>query len=93
MLQASLVCVEKAGARLSPIDSGMHLVVEFNASCDDVRVAALAAKQGLRVYPLSHYYLGDNPCKGLIIGYAYAATEHITQYGHALAKIIKNALL
>ena len=92
LLQASLASVAEVGARLSPVDSGLHLVVEFDAQCDDVYIAALAAEQGLRVYALSHYSLGDNPDKGLIIGYAYAATENITQYGNVLAKVIRDAL-
>ncbi|MBC7698350.1 MAG: PLP-dependent aminotransferase family protein [Bacteroidia bacterium] len=92
LLQASLASVAEVGARLSPVDSGLHLVVEFDAQCDDVHIAALAAEQGLRVYPLSYYSLGDNPDKGLIIGYAYAATENITQYGNVLAKVIRDAL-
>ena len=92
LLQKSLASVAEVGARLSPVDSGLHLVVEFDTECDDVSVAALAAEQGLRVYPLSHYGLGNNPDKGLIIGYAYAATEQITHYGNVLAAVIRDAL-
>ena len=92
LLQAALAPISKAGARLSPVDSGLHLVVEFDSKIDDVNVAAKAADIGLRVYPLSHYCLGNQPEKGLIIGYAYSATESITQYGSALADVIQTAL-
>lgn len=92
LLQAALAPIAKAGARLSKIDSGLHLVVEFDDSCDDNHVAELAANQGLRVYPLSHYCLGEKTEKGLIIGYAYAATEHISEYGNQLAEVIQAAL-
>ncbi len=92
LLQASLAPIANVGARLSTIDSGLHLVVEFSPECDDVRVAELAAEQGLRVYPLSNYGMGEKREKGLIIGYAYAATEHITQYGNVLAAVIRTAL-
>ena len=85
LLQASLAPIEQVGARLSPVDSGLHLVVTFEAFVDDVKVAELAAEQGLRVYPLSNYGLGEHREKGLIIGYAYAATENISRYGHVLA--------
>ena len=78
--------------RLSPVDSGLHLVVEFDAHIDDVHVAAMAAEQGLRVYALSNYCEGAKQEKGLIIGYAYAATEHITQYGNKLAEVIQTAI-
>lgn len=92
LLQAALAPVSKAGARLSMVDSGLHLVVEFDANIDDVKVAELAAQQGLRVYPLSNYCMGEQREKGLIIGYAYAATESITQYGNVLAMVIQSAL-
>ena len=92
LLQAALAPVSKAGARLAMVDSGLHLVVEFDANIDDVQVAELAAQQGLRVYPLSNYCMGEQREKGLIIGYAYAATESITQYGNVLAMVIQSAL-
>ncbi len=92
LLQAALAPIASVGARLSTVDSGLHLVVEFDSTCNDVRVAELAADQGLRAYPLSHYCMGEKQEKGLIIGYAYAATEHITQYGNKLADVIQSAL-
>lgn len=92
MLQAALAPITSAGARLSSSDSGLHLVVEFDQSCDDVRIAALAAEHELRVYPLSHYGMGANRDKGLIIGYAYASTKRITHYGNLLATVIQSAL-
>lgn len=92
LLQAALAPISNAGARLSMVDSGLHLVVEFDLNVDDVHVAEMAAQQGLRVYPLSNYCLGEPREKGLIIGYAYAATENITKYGNVLADVIKNTL-
>jgi GntR family transcriptional regulator/MocR family aminotransferase len=92
LLQASLASVANVGARLSLVDSGLHLVVEFDAHVDDVRVAELASALGLRVYPLSNYCMGEQREKGLIIGYAYSATESITQYGNLLADVIQTAL-
>jgi GntR family transcriptional regulator / MocR family aminotransferase len=92
LLQTALAPISRAGARLSPVDSGLHLVVEFDANVDDVQVAKMAAEQGLRVYPLSNYCVGEKREKGLIIGYAYAATEQISRYGSALAEVIQTAL-
>jgi GntR family transcriptional regulator/MocR family aminotransferase len=92
LLQAALAPIANVGARLSMVDSGLHLVVEFDTEIDDIKIAELAAQKGLRVYPLSNYCIGENPEKGLIIGYAYAATESITQYGNVLAEVIKTAL-
>jgi GntR family transcriptional regulator/MocR family aminotransferase len=92
LLQAALAPIATVGAKLSTVDSGLHLVVEFDSTCDDLHVAELASVQGLRVYPLSHYCMGESTEKGLIIGYAYSATEHITKYGSKLAEVIQNAL-
>ena len=52
----------------------------------------MATEKGLRVYPLSKYCVGEKLEKGLIIGYAYAATENITKYGNILANVIRAAL-
>jgi len=92
LLQKALSPVTAVGARLPPAGSGLHLVVELPATCDDVRVAELAAEQGLHVYPLSHYGVGETREKGLIIGYAYAATNRITTHGRILADVIQAAL-
>jgi GntR family transcriptional regulator / MocR family aminotransferase len=92
LLQAALAPIANVGARLSMVDSGLHLVVEFDAQVDDVAVANLATQSGLRVYPLSHYCIGEVSEKGLIVGYAYAATESITHYGNILAEVIQSAL-
>jgi GntR family transcriptional regulator/MocR family aminotransferase len=92
LLQKALAPVTNVGARLPPAGSGLHLVVELPPTSDDVRVAELAAEQGLRVYPLSHYSVGEKREKGLIIGYAYAATDRIMTYGRILADVIQAAL-
>jgi GntR family transcriptional regulator / MocR family aminotransferase len=92
LLQEALTPITSVGARLPLAGSGLHLMVGLPSHCDDVRVAELAAEQGLRVYPLSSYGIGDNREKGLIIGYAYAATERIAHYGRILADVIRAAL-
>jgi GntR family transcriptional regulator / MocR family aminotransferase len=92
LLQAALASIAEVGARLSPIDSGLHLVVEFDLHIDDVRISKLAEDIGLRIYPLSNYCLGEHIEKGLIIGYAYAATDKITRHGKQLAEVIQAAL-
>lgn len=92
LLQLALRPIARVGARLSMVDSGLHLVVEFDQHIDDVAIAQSAYDLGLRVYPLSNYGFGENCEKGLIIGYAYAPTEKITHYGSLLADVIQNSL-
>jgi GntR family transcriptional regulator / MocR family aminotransferase len=92
MLQTALAPIASVGARLSMVDSGLHLVIEFDVHIDDIKVAEMATQQGLRVYPLSNYCVGENREKGLIVGYAYSATDSITHYGDVLAEVIQSAL-
>lgn len=92
LLQEALAPIISVGARLPLAGSGLHLMVGLPSDCDDLRVAELAAEQGLKVYPLSSYGMGENREKGLIIGYAYAATERISHYGRILADVIQAAL-
>ncbi len=92
LLQSVLAPIANAGARLSPVDSGLHLVVEFDPHIDDIHIAKMAAEQGLRVYPLSNYCIGEKQERGLIIGYAYSATENIMHFGNILTDIIQAAL-
>jgi GntR family transcriptional regulator/MocR family aminotransferase len=93
LLQNALAPIVNAGARLPSSGSGLHMVVELPDHCDDVRVAELAAEQGLRVYPLSGYGIGDYREKGLVIGYAYAATDRIAHFGRLLANVIQAVLI
>ena len=92
LLQKSLSDIASVGARLSMVDSGLHLVVEFDDHIDDVAIANAASTLGLRVYPLSNYGFGAQCEKGLIIGYAYSATDQIVIYGKQLADLIKTSL-
>lgn len=92
LLQLALAPVIHVGARFPPAGSGLHLVIALPPDCDDVGIAELAAEQGLRIYPLSRYGLGTYSDQGLIIGYAYAATDKITPYGRILADVIVTAL-
>ena len=92
ILQKALAPVTRVGAHLPPAGSGLHLVVKLPPHCDDVYIAKLAAEQGLRVYPLSDYSVGEHREQGLIVGYAYAATERIAPYGRMLADVIQAAL-
>lgn len=92
LLQEALAPIANAGARLSMVDSGLHLVIEFNQTIDDVAIAESVSNIGLRVYPLSRYGFGENCEKGLVVGYAYSATEKITHYGNLLADAIQKSL-
>lgn len=51
-------------------EAGLHLVINLPAGCDDVAVAALALQRGVKVRPLSQYYMHQQERRGLLLGYA-----------------------
>jgi len=57
---------------LSPVnhDAGLHLVLHLPSGCDDVAIAAQALKRGVKVRPLSQYYMHPQSLRGLLLGYA-----------------------
>ncbi|MDH2067202.1 PLP-dependent aminotransferase family protein [Pantoea sp. GD03673] len=51
-------------------EAGLHLVMPLPASADDVAIAAEALKRGVKVRPLSQYYMHPQEARGLLLGYA-----------------------
>ncbi len=51
-------------------EAGLHLVIHLPAGCDDVAIAALALRRGVKVRPLSQYYMLPQAQRGLLLGYA-----------------------
>ena len=79
-------------ATISREASGLHLMIELPSGANDVALAALIATEGLVVRPLSAYYLGDAPRKGLLVGYAYVPTHEIARHARRLGEVIKRGL-
>ncbi|WP_245591294.1 PLP-dependent aminotransferase family protein [Derxia gummosa] len=78
------------GIELSPVQTGMHLVVYLPAGADDVALAEECADAGLNVRPLSRYYL-DAPGGrrgGLVIGYAYVKSPGIEPGARKLGAVL-----
>lgn len=51
-------------------DAGLHLVIRLPQGSDDVAIAALALRRGVKVRPLSQYYMQLQHERGLLLGYA-----------------------
>ena len=81
-----------ASLRLSPIQTGLHLVVHLPNDVDDVACAAACEREGLRVRPLSSYYLAPPVSSGLVVGYAYVREEVIEARGRQLARLVRKAI-
>ncbi|WP_235839904.1 MocR-like pyridoxine biosynthesis transcription factor PdxR [Derxia lacustris] len=76
---------------LSPVQTGMHLVLYLPAGSDDAALAEECADAGLSVRPLSRYYL-DAPAArraGLVIGYAYVKSAGIEPGARTLGRILR----
>ena len=61
------------GAAFLPLvnhEAGLHLVMNLPMGCDDVAVAALALRRGVKVRPLSQYYMHPQERRGLLLGFA-----------------------
>jgi len=50
--------------------AGLHLVLPLPQGCDDVAIAALALRRGVKVRALSQYYMHPQEKRGLLLGYA-----------------------
>ncbi|WP_075181778.1 PLP-dependent aminotransferase family protein [Pantoea sp. 1.19] len=51
-------------------DAGLHLVLNLPADADDVMIAARALRRGVKVRPLSQYYMQPQRRRGLLLGFA-----------------------
>lgn len=51
-------------------EAGLHLVINLPVGCDDVAIAALALRRGVKVRALSQYYMHPQAQRGLLLGYA-----------------------
>lgn len=73
---------------LAPAEAGLHLVARLPAGADDAALARLALEAGVSVQPLSRYYRGPAPERGLLLGYAPATESEIRVGVRALARVL-----
>lgn len=64
--------------RLSGVETGLHILLEADASCDEAAITSAARKQGVCVYPLSRYCL-ESDRKGWVLGFAKVDEERIEE--------------
>ncbi len=72
--------------RLSGAETGLHVLLEAEASCDEEAATALALQQGIRVYPLRPYCL-ESSRKGWVLGFAKVDEASIERGIHRLAGV------
>lgn len=67
--------------RVSGAEAGLHILLTVSVSMGEKDLIATAAREGVRVYGLSGYYVADEhqcPPSTVILGYAGIATERFT---------------
>jgi GntR family transcriptional regulator / MocR family aminotransferase len=68
--------------------AGMHLVGALADTADDLAISRRAQAERVTVAPLSFYYSGSMPRRGLLLGYAAASERQIAAGVERLARVI-----
>lgn len=77
---------------VGPADAGLHLTAYLRRPLDDRRIAAVCAKAGVALRPLSPYYLG--PARpGFVLGFACSRPARTTAAMRIVARAIKGPKL
>jgi GntR family transcriptional regulator/MocR family aminotransferase len=74
--------------RVKGVAAGLHVLLQLPPGVDDARVAAEAARAGIRVEPLSRFAL-ERPASGLVIGYGRVHKESLEPAVAGLAAAIR----
>ncbi|MCG7406510.1 PLP-dependent aminotransferase family protein [Paenibacillus sp. ACRRX] len=72
---------------LSGVETGLHMLLEAEASFDEEAVANQALKHGVKVYPLSMYCLESNR-KGWVLGFAKVDEATIKEGIYRLSEML-----
>jgi GntR family transcriptional regulator/MocR family aminotransferase len=80
------------GVEVLGAQAGLHLVVTLPAAVDDHEVAARAAREGLRVMPLSWCFLGPQRRPGLVLGYGDTRVEEIPNAVRRLRRALSTVM-
>ncbi|MCF9046087.1 PLP-dependent aminotransferase family protein [Acinetobacter nectaris] len=70
--------------------SGLHLVLKLSKEIDDVALSQYAIQQGVKVRPLSQYYINKNIAeRGLLLGFACVDEKQMFDAFHLLRQCLK----
>ena len=76
---------------ISGENAGVHIILEINNNMTEKELVKRAAEEGVKVYPLSDYYIGgiNNRLPGIIIGYSKLCSKKIINGLRILKKVWK----
>ena len=69
-------------------EAGMHLTVTLHCKGHDVEIAERAARQNLRIWPLSISYLGETSRQGFILGFGSTPEAEIPRAVRKLRNLL-----
>lgn len=69
-------------------DAGLHLVLNLPVNSDDVMIAATALQRGVKVRPLSQYYMQGQTRRGLLLGFACVEEKNMLPAFNTLRQIL-----
>jgi GntR family transcriptional regulator/MocR family aminotransferase len=73
--------------------SGLHLVMKLPTYCDDVAIATKALERGVKVRPLSQYYMHSHARaqRGLLMGFACVDEKDMVMAFGVLLQCLREA--
>ncbi|MFN3285838.1 MAG: PLP-dependent aminotransferase family protein [bacterium] len=75
-------------ARLGGMEAGLHAFLEFTGELDELQLAELARRRGVRVSPLAPFYLGTPDRRGWLLAYGGLSTEQVWWGARVLAEVL-----
>jgi GntR family transcriptional regulator/MocR family aminotransferase len=81
--------MERSDMEILGAEAGMHLVVTLPPGLSDRKISALAAEDGLWLWPLSSAYAGSNARQGFILGFGGTKAEDMTQQVRRVRKAMR----
>jgi GntR family transcriptional regulator/MocR family aminotransferase len=75
-------------ARLGGMEAGLHAFLELTGELDELQLAELARRRGVRVSPLAPFYLGTPDRRGWLLAYGGLSTEQVGWGARVLAEVL-----
>lgn len=75
-------------ARLRGMEAGLHAFLEFAPELDELHLAEVARRRGVRVSPLAPFYLSTPDRRGWLLAYGGLSTEQVWWGARVLTEVL-----
>jgi len=76
---------------VEPAECGLQTATWLRSGVSDLKIAALAAREGLEVYPISTLYAAGKPRQGFLLGFGAVAPRELRLGAQRLARVLRHA--